>query len=372
MGFWRPGRSEIVIVARNLTKTSVVVAAVACLLLPADAAAGIVYSVTDLGLLPGGGAAAASGISSNGYATGSGDTAAAASRPFLWSPGAGISSVGESWLAFGTGVNSSGVVVGYQYAEDFSAYRAFTGDTLLPTLGGGNNAAMGINNAGAVVGYSDTATGAEQAFLFFGGTAVALGALAVGGSSRANAINSSGNIAGQFDAGDGLLHPALYTNGAWVGLDIPSEFDSGYASAISDAGHVAGAFTSASGRSMGFLRSGSGSVILLGSLSPDGNSRAEGVNSGGIVVGASDGDAFLYDGAVHDLNALLVGSPGWVLTDASAINDAGQIAGTGYRDGAQHAFLLNPENDVPEPASVALVLGGLLAALTCLRKEKKS
>jgi uncharacterized protein (TIGR03437 family) len=53
--------------------------------------------------------------------------------------------------------------------------------------------------------------------------------------------------------------------------------------------------------------------------------------------------AFLYaSGKVYDLNTLLTNGTGWTLTNATAVNDAGQIVGAGFINGQEHAFLLTP------------------------------
>jgi uncharacterized membrane protein len=53
--------------------------------------------------------------------------------------------------------------------------------------------------------------------------------------------------------------------------------------------------------------------------------------------------AFLYvGGQMRDLNTLLVPNSGWVLSRATGINDSGQIAATGTRNGKTHALLLTP------------------------------
>ena len=323
--------------------------------------AGVIYDITDLGVLSGGMTTSAAGISSNGNVTGSGDSASAISQAFLWAPAVGLEGIGSSLFAFGAGVNASGTVVGYQFADDFSGYNAFLGDalgtTLIPTLGGANNAATGINNAGTAVGYSDTATGDTKAFSYNAG---ALTPLAGAANTRANAINSSGAIAGQGDI-DGLTHPILWSGGTWIDLGVPLGYQSGYAMAIADAGYVAGTLNDGIGGTVAFVWQ-PGGMSPIGSLTPGGNSQAYGVNSSGWVVGASDGVAFVFEGGVmYDLNALLAGTTSsWQLSEADAINDLGQIAGTGYIDGQQHAFLLNPiSSSTPEPATVLLVWGAL-------------
>lgn len=68
--------------------------------------------------------------------------------------------------------------------------------------------------------------------------------------------------------------------------------------------------------------------------------------------------AFLYsDGSMNDLNNLISNDSGWVLIQADAINDSGQIVGDGTIDGNHHAFLLTP---VPEPSTCILLCSALL------------
>ena len=77
------------------------------------------------------------------------------------------------------------------------------------------------------------------------------------------------------------------------------------------------------------------------------NSIAYAINSSSQVVGASQTDGteratLWHNGKPTDLNRLLPARSGWVLTEARAINDHGQIAGQGLRNGKPCAFLLTP------------------------------
>jgi probable HAF family extracellular repeat protein len=344
------------------------------LFLPVCLKAGTIYTITDLGVLAGGSITAASGISSNGLVVGSGDTDTAFSLPFLWSAGPGLSVVDpvNSQFAFGTGVNAAGVVVGYELNNDSGAFQAFVNDGSgaedIPTLpGGANNYATAINDLGTLVGYSETtsAGGNDEAFTYSGGLLTGLGTLPGGTTSQANAINSSGHIVGQSDSSaSSNPDPVLWMGSVWTDLGVPSGYQSGDATAISNADQVAGTLDDGYGGSMAFLWTASDGMTLLGALTSGGDSQAYGVNSAGLVVGTSDGVAFLYsNSAMYDLNTLLdPSSTGWQLDEAMAINDQGQIVGTGLYGDQQRAFLLTPltSSDVPEPAALLLVGGGML------------
>lgn len=91
-----------------------------------------------------------------------------------------------------------------------------------------------------------------------------------------------------------------------------------------------------------------GEFIDLGTLGAT-STLAEAINQSGDVVGtsttASGSRAFLYkNGVMQDLNQLVPPDSGWELLDATAINDRGQIAGTGRIGGTIHAFLVTPDS----------------------------
>lgn len=122
---------------------------------------------------------------------------------------------------------------------------------------------------------------------------------------------------------------------------------------IDDAGRVLGGPANLFGRT--FLYDAlSGQTTDLGTLLGFKNSYPRGMNAAGDVVGLAtmepeDGSApFLYDHAaasMSNLNDLIDPSTGWLLRTANDINDAGQIAGSGfYGAGTIHAFLLTPRS----------------------------
>jgi hypothetical protein len=76
--------------------------------------------------------------------------------------------------------------------------------------------------------------------------------------------------------------------------------------------------------------------------------------------------AFLYSGgSMLDLNSLLPANSGWVLTQASVINDSGQIAGGGINNAGQlHAFLFDAQATIASLSPNSAMAGGPSFALT--------
>jgi probable HAF family extracellular repeat protein len=103
-------------------------------------------------------------------------------------------------------------------------------------------------------------------------------------------------------------------------------------------------------------------------------SYAQGINNSGQVVGYDQNNgadsAFLYSGGVmQDLHNLLApGFTNWYISTANAINDSGQIVGTGGTvSGQTHAVLLTP---IPEPTTLLLLTIGAISLLTFIRRKR--
>lgn len=279
-------------------------------------------------------------ISDSGFAAGLSQTPSG-TRAFRWDASRGMTDLGvppgfdhaEAW-----GVNASGTVAGF--CRQFTTTRAFVWDAATGQMedlgdmvgGAGIAEARAINDNGFVVGWASAATG-ERAFLWDPATRTMsdLGDLSGGAdASRAVALNNRNVVVGSSLVGQGLAdsHAFLWDPATRLMRDL------------------------------GDLPGG------------DDMSAALDVNSLDDVVGFSDAgvggftSAFLWTptGGMTDLNYRLDASgTGWFLTHANNINDRGEIVAAGITpDGAYHGVLLRP---VPAPGPVALLgVAGILGS----------
>lgn len=111
----------------------------------------------------------------------------------------------------------------------------------LGTLGGiyQHSAATGINDAGQVVGWSETALTVDHAFLWTQGSGMQDLGTPNGNASYATAINTIGTVAGYTQDIAGAEQPWVWESGVFTLLPLPAGF-SGRATAIEFAGTVAG------------------------------------------------------------------------------------------------------------------------------------
>jgi uncharacterized membrane protein len=242
--------------------------------------------------------------------------------------------------------------------------------------------ATGINDSGQVVGFGNLpGVASDRAFVITGGVLAMIAPLGLASASNfAYAINNSGTVVGTSEIVAGGAREAFYTNssGTAVALTGGTRNTAGNfqgsttALAIDTNGDIAG-FGDVGGSDHGFFAPDSGGPLIdLGTLGGATTSKALGVNDNSLVVGTSGGHAFLWgesEGMI-DLNSLVSAAnlAGWVLTEATGINDSNQISGEGYFDGVLHGFVLNPipgqplfslPGTVPTPPAIVLSAVGL-------------
>jgi probable HAF family extracellular repeat protein len=322
------------------------------------------YTITDLGTL-GGTESEAFAISKNGQIAGEawlpGDSGNDAFRSFKGAM-KDLGTLGGSYSS-GYGINNRGQVVGESLLAGDKLDHAFlysgTLMTDLGTIGGSYSLAWGINNHSAVVGETEFNANSSDvhAFVYTNTVMTDLGVLGNGLVSHAYAINDSGQVVGEsgIDSSN-TTHAFLYSNGVMHNLGTLGGDSSG-AYAVNDKGDVTGWSALPSGKNVAFIYSGGTMRQVGGSLG--GDTYAYGINDRQQIVGVSHLGSgslrhaiFIENGQMYDLNNLIPAGSGWVLEEAYAINDSGQIVGYGSVHGQTHAFLLTP----PQPWTVMVYL----------------
>lgn len=380
------------------------VAAAICLRAAADVRPGPGYVITDLGPLQttqyGYVERGAFALNDAGQVVG-GDT-----RAFLWSDGektdlGALPEEGPEDFAFSVayGINNCGQVVGNSgsFGPIFMSGLQFSRGILYEngrlrqlTQQNASFKPYAINDRGQVVGLN-----AYRGFLYENGRLLPLGTLShvpVGNRSTARAVSNAGQVVGWSTVNAGTSGPPygaidhpVKRQGKWVaetvqrvptrtffthaclwrvsGKAIRSRdlgtlrgWANSYAYGINDRGKIIGSVSNAKGRPYGvdtdkedmdrrveaFLWGGD-KMMGLGTLPGCRDSEAYGINNSDAIVGSSGHRAFVWQsGKMQDLNVLLPAASGWILEEARAINNKGQIAGSGTRDGQPHAFLLTP------------------------------
>ena len=315
------------------------------------------YTITDLGALPGD-AASETGLGTQSYSDGLnnlGQVSGASSNPTadvatLFSNGSTTNlNTLNAGVSLGNAINASGQVAGEEENPSgvFHAFLYTNGsmqDINDNALFSNGSIAYGINKSGQVVGQGFITNSNFHAFLFSNGKMTDLNPFN-GYQSIARSINDSGQIVGSSTGNNAATW--LYANG---NLTVLSTSNSGYF--INNNGQIVGVNSS----NHGALYS-NGSWTDLGTLQGATSTIAMGINSSSQIVGTALFPVKSYHPFVPgpkiavifttsgpaDLNKM-VGSSGYTLNYATAINDSGQIAVVATNSSKQRrALLLTPK-----------------------------
>lgn len=230
-------------------------------------------------------------------------------------------------LAFG--VNDLGHVVGMDADSVGTLWKDGVGTALHAPPGSldGFTYPTDINNKGEIVGYVSYGTQNWHAATWVDGAVTDLGTLDndLSKDSRAIAINRYGDI-----VGSSAEYAVLWKRRSHAMVKLPS---SAAARAINADGLIVGYGTypgGAGNQSHALAWTTQGSVTDLGTLPFGKDSRADAVNSAGVIVGSSDTD-----------DAESTFATVWYGVGQAPVDLNSVLAGAGCRDRAGYRFVLN-------------------------------
>lgn len=289
----------------------------------------------------------------------------------------------NTWMMWGQ-INDWGQIVGYSETgvadpngEDVCGFgshltcRPFLWEFFhmraLPTLGGNNAQASGINNRGQIVGFAEDGTVDSSCspttinnrtrlpVLWENGKAQALPTVDRDPDGVAYWINDRGQAVGDTGNCSGAIHVVSWEN--HTASPLPDNGSGATAFGINDQSQIVGFVGSSDGLTLyGALWQNRVLTTLNPQSLGDFGGIASGINNKGQVVGSNFdsnfdwSDGFIYEnGVMTDLNTLIPASTNLYVTMANKINERGQISGMAKvgsgPDANIHAVLLTPVNE---------------------------
>lgn len=320
------------------------------------------YTLKDLGAAPGESVSVGYGLNEMGQAAGT-SSAPSGAMATLFSNGlaTNLGTLEPNDVAIATGISRTTEVVGYEFfsstPNNTSHAFVYSNGRLLdihsPSLFPAGTMAEAVNGLGDVVGEGLLNSSSFHAFLYANGKMVDIGPP---GSYQAFAvaINDAGQIVGNSYFTNGGGGAFIYLNGAFTFLAPPRGAQVSVF-AVNRIGEVVGEiYASGTTHAAIFVN---GSWTDLGALSGSAT-HATGINTQGQVIATAIFPQVSYHppkpgkhvglifigGALVDLNTLIPAGSGFTITDAIAINDAGEILCNAKNSaGVERAVLLTPK-----------------------------
>ncbi|MBV8380776.1 MAG: PEPxxWA-CTERM sorting domain-containing protein [Paucibacter sp.] len=333
------------------------------------------YNVTDIGFLSGTYGSQAYGMSSTGsYVYGRDYAGRFASSGFVWSASTGRvdwgTAVGSA--SYG-GVNDAGLAVSTLGSKPYMDSNGTFTALALPS-GFTTGQVNGINNSGIAVGSVGSGS-AQEAVLYntaSNQTTAITATVAADGAymTSATAINNAGLVVGTGVNAMGTTVGLLYnsTTQSLTEISGTATFD---VTGISQNNGWVSVNLGNAGTSTPYLWSQATGLVAITGI----GGVVDGVNSNGTALLAAGTGNNLYlvnSSGAHTINSLVTSSSiNFQSTSAGAasIADNGDILVAGVdTSGYIHAALLTP---VPEPTSWALMLAGLCAVGTIVRRRAR-
>jgi probable HAF family extracellular repeat protein len=358
-----------------------------------DAVAQVSYKVTDLGTMNNGNLGCAMNVNNHGWTEVMYGTLAPFSDSLFGTLVQGRAAIDvdglkidlgtlggpNSWMNWGQ-INDRGETVGFSETsvpdpngEDICGFG--TGLTCrpflwqhghmraLPTIGGNNGQASGINKHGQIAGFAETRVvdsgcppyKTTSPVLWEKGKAQPLPTVGSDPDGVAYGINDQGQAVGYSGTCTAALHAVLWQNGTASPLPDLGFPRSNLAWGINDQGQIVGQVRSSDGTTKYPTLWQNDTMTNLGLLPGDFGASASGINNQGQVVGSAWDSNFNWshgfiwqNGVLTDLNTLFPASSNLYAVMANKINDRGQISGmaivlSGPHAGKEiHAFLATP------------------------------
>ena len=264
----------------------------------------------------------------------------------------------------------------------------------LGTLGGTQSAALGLNDAGQVVGWARNAGGSIEAFVWSNGTLTGLGFLPGGTTSVARAINNHGQITGDAYVSPTNYHGFVYSNGLMTSIGTWGSAKS-RPRAINDRGELAGSSppTNYPAINNAFWWHSNQFVQIQSTMAADRSCDAYGINEDGMICGTM----FLYSSnprwwayvwrddngngsseaeETRFLGSLAVDDSGGEYSQATDVNNLGQAVGwTGITNTIfpRHAFLVTSTNGTwKDPSGTSHPFNSLMSDLGALESPDQN